>query len=363
MLDADLKFTRGRMPVKIRLKLPHLNAGILGPSGSGKSCLLRMLAGELDPDDGYIALNGEVLFDSRRHINRLRETGGIALVSEEQTLDADKTVRENLLASAKRLASGRSIVEFSAVVEWLQLENLLDFRAAYVSRGEKQRILLGRALLAAPRLLLLDDALASLDSQPQAKIFSFLRYAQEKLDLGIIQVNPSLGELLRLTDYLILMAQGEILGADFLPQIVPNRHLLESAGGPSIDNILPVTIIGHDAMHGCTIGIFFGLQLILPYTPRAIVAELHYVGLRSRDIALALQPVQGISIQNQLKGRVCAIIPQSDRVLIQVDTGSTLTVEITLRAFAALNIREHQSVYCLIKTHSFTFLAHDVHQT
>lgn len=356
MLEADLKFTRGRLPIDVRLRLPHLSAGILGPSGSGKSCLLSMLAGDLDPDTGYIALDSIVLFDSRRHINRLREHSGIVLVSEEQTLDADKTVRENLLSLAREASAGRNSLDFAAVAACLELEDLLDFRASHLSKGEKQRILLGRALLASPRLLLLDDALSPFDSHTKTKIFALLRYAQQKLGLGIVQINPALTELLRLTDFLVLMAQGRVLDADYLPKIVPSRHLLESAGGPSIDNILPVSILGHDAIHGCTIGLFFGLQLVLPYTPRAAAGDLYYVGLRSQDIALSLQPITDISIQNQLKGRVCAVIPQSDRVLIQVDAGATLTVEITLRAFAALQIREQQSVYCLVKTHSFSIL-------
>jgi molybdate transport system ATP-binding protein len=106
---------------------------------------------------------------------------------------------------------------------------------------------------------------------------------------------------------------------------------------------------------------FFGIRLVLPYTPRAVQGNTFYVGFRSQDIALSTRLLDGISIQNQVKGRVCAIIPRLDRVLVQVDAGTTLTVEITLRAFANLGIREDDTIYCLIKTHSIHFLGGGVH--
>lgn len=359
MLDVDIKFSQGRLPIGLKFKLNPINAGIFGLSGCGKSCLMLMLAGRLKPDEGRISLDKEILFDSRNNINRLLNHPGIALVSQDIQLDANKTVRENLLTAYSKPATRPQRFDFATIVDLLKLEHLLDFRAQHLSGSEKLRILLGRALLAVPRLLLLDDALSSLDDNLKMQINCFLRYAHEKHHIGILHSSAILDEALRLSDFLILMADGKVLAADFLQQIVPNQHLLEFAGGPPIDNILPINVLEHAPAYGCTIAMFFGIRLVLPYTPRAVRGKTYYVGLRSQDIALSTHLLQGISIQNQIKGRVCAIIPRLDRVLVQVDTGATLTVEITLRAFASLDIHENDAIYCLIKTHSMHFLMVD----
>ncbi len=359
MLDVNIKFSQGRLPIGLKFKLNPINAGIFGLSGCGKSCLMLMLAGRLKPDEGRISLDKEILFDSRNNINRLLNHPGIALVSQDIQLDANKTVRENLLTAYSKPATRPQRFDFATIIDLLKLEHLLDFRAQHLSGSEKLRILLGRALLAAPRLLLLDDALSSLDDNLKMQINCFLRYAHEKHHIGILHSSAILDEALRLSDFLILMADGKVLAADFLQQIVPNQHLLEFAGGPPIDNILPINVLEHAPAYGCTIAMFFGIRLVLPYTPRAVRGKTYYVGLRSQDIALSTHLLQGISIQNQIKGRVCAIIPRLDRVLVQVDAGATLTVEITLRAFASLDIHENDAIYCLIKTHSMHFLMVD----
>lgn len=361
MLEVDVKFLRGRLPIKAQFTLNTMNAGIFGVSGCGKSCLLSLLSGRLQPDEGRIVLDGQVLFDSRSSVNYLAGHPGIALVAQDCSLEAGKTVRENLSSAYDKQETRQQRFDFSTIVDLLKLDTLLDVRAQNLSQSEKLRILLGRALLAGPRLLLLDDACQLFDEQLKLQVYSFLHYAHEKHRIGVLHSTSLLSEALRLSDFLILMENGEVLSADYLNQIVANQHLLESAGGPSIDNILPVTIINHDPAYGCTLGNFFGLPLVLPYTPRARRGQTYHVGLRSQDIALSTQLLKGVSIQNQLKGRVCAVIPRLDKVLIQVDAGTTLTGEITLRAFANLNIHENDTIYCLIKTHSFQFLSVDSH--
>lgn len=359
MLEVDIKFLRGRLPISAKFKLNTMNAGLFGLSGSGKSCLLAMLGGRLKPDEGRILLNKEILFDSRNNINLLGKHPAIALVSHEHQTDPGKTVRDNLLENEHKPAKGRQRFDFSTIVDTFEIGHLLDFRAQHLSGSEKLRVLLAGALLAAPRLLLLDDGLVGLDDNLKTKIYSFLHYAHDNHQIGILLSSSILNEASRLSDLIILMMDGTVLAVDSLPQWVANQPLLEAAGGPGVDNLLPVTVTAHDPAYGCTLATFFGIPLVLPYTPRAIREQRYYVGLRARDIALSTGLLQGLSIQNQIKGRVCAVIPYFDRVLVQVDAGTTLVVEITLRAFANLNIQENSAIYCLIKTHSFYFLTVD----
>ena len=359
MLEVDIKFSQGRMPIQVKFKLNNTNAGIFGPSSCGKSCLLKMLAGTLRPDAGRIILDKKIVFDSQNNINLLAKHPAITLISAETQINEEITIRENLLALNKPKSKNNHGMDFSTIVDLLQLENLLDFRAKHLSSSERQRILLGRGLLSGARLLLLDDALSFLDERIKLQIYCFLRYAHEKHRIKTIYSASRLSDALKLTDFLILMAKGDVLVADFLQQIVTNQHLLKLESGLAIDNILSVIILDHDPDYGCTLAMFFGIHLVLPYTPRTLRGGAYYVGLRSQDIALSTHLIEGISIQNQIKGRVCAIISRLDRVLIQVDAGSTLTVDITLKAFASLNIQENDMIYCLIKTHSFRFLVTD----
>jgi molybdate transport system ATP-binding protein len=358
MLDIDIRLEQGRVPMRARFRLERDVAGLFGESGSGKSRLLRVLAGLEQPDGGHVRLDGELLFDSRRGINRLAQSRSIALVSRDLAVDGDRTVRENLLAACA--AADEACCGMAEIVELLELESLLDFRARNLSAGEAQRALLGRALLSTPSLLLLDDPLSALEVRLRTRILGFLRAIRERHRLGILYVSHALGEILQLTDFLILMAGGSIAGTGPLPLLMRDPALLEAVGLSPIDNILPVTILAHDVDHRCTLAKFFGVRLVLPYMPLAGSGNTYHLSLRSSEIALATRPIQQISIQNQIKGRVCAIVPRPDRMLVQVDVGTTLVVEVTRRALAALGIREGDTVYCLVKTHSFNFLATDI---
>lgn len=360
MLDVDITLLQGRVPIRARFRLNHNAAGLFGPSGAGKSRLLKCLAGLSHPDRGYLSLDGEVLFDSRSRIDRVSDDGQIVLCAPDMPLRSERTIRENLWPGHTASHARRPYFGLSEIARLLGLTEMLDFRARNLSAGERQRILLGRALLSSPKVLLLDDMLSSIEQTVRTKILDALRFAIEKHDLRVVQSGHALGELLHLSDVLILMSGGKVLGSGYLGQLVRQQPLFQSVGLSAIGNILPVTITAHDLAHGCTLAKFFGLPLVLPYTPLAGCGNTYYVSLRSNDIALSVHPVEGISIQNQIKGRVCAVIPGEDRVVIQIDVGTTLVAEITRRAFTAMSIREGDTVYCLAKTQAFSFLGADM---
>jgi molybdate transport system ATP-binding protein len=360
MLDVDITLSRDLFPIRAQFRLNQKAAGLFGPSGAGKSRLLKCLAGHCPPDRGYISLDGEVLFDSRNRINRLSEDGLIALCSQDSPLDATRTVRENLLYYDVRSKARRPYFALPDIVQLLGLTELLGFRARNLSAGERPRVVLGQALLSSPRVLLMDDMSSAIEQTLRTKILDLLRFAVEKHGLRVIQSGHALGELLHLSDVLILMSGGKVLASGFLSQLAREQSPVQTAGLSTIGNILPVTILAHDLVHGCTLGKFFGLPLILPYTPLANCGSTYYVSLRPNDIALSTYPAKGISLQNQVKGKVCAVIPREDRVVIQIDVGTTLVAEITRRALTAMNISEGDTVYCLAKTHAFSFLAADM---
>ncbi|MDD5227446.1 MAG: TOBE domain-containing protein [Methylococcales bacterium] len=122
------------------------------------------------------------------------------------------------------------------------------------------------------------------------------------------------------------------------------------------DNVLTVTVREHDYSAGCTRASTFGVPLILPLCSHVAVDEQIQVSIRANDIALSLNYIHGISIQNQIKGRICTLIPNGNSLIVQVDCGETLLVEITLGACRDMALQEGDTIYCLIKTHSITHL-------
>jgi molybdate transport system ATP-binding protein len=137
--------------------------GIFGVSGSGKSTLVSMLAGLVEPDSGEIVLDGDCLFSSSKGINLRPEQRRIAMVFQQHCLFPHLNVRNNLLYGYKRCPEEYRTIDFAAMVEVLKLDGLLDRGVANLSGGEKQRVALGRAIMANPRLLLMDEPLSALD--------------------------------------------------------------------------------------------------------------------------------------------------------------------------------------------------------
>lgn len=359
MLDIDVRLSRGRFQLAAHLKLGRQVTGLFGPSGSGKTSLLMVVAGLLRPDSGRIVLDGKPLFESKARIDVASHRRRVGLVFQDSQLFPHLCVRDNLLYGFRRAPRQERRFQLNEIVELLEIGKLLDAKPRQLSGGEKQRVALGRSLLASPRLLLLDEPLASLDQGLKEQILPFLRRVKEELHLPMLYVSHSMSEVLQLTDFLVLMANGAVQGSGFLRDLVRSEELFRLSAAPGIDNILPVSILAHDVSHGCTLARFFGIRLMLPYTERARTGETHYVSVRSNEIVLSHAPVPRISIQNQLKGRICAVIPHSDRVLVQVDAGTTLIAEITRRAWLDMQLHEGDTAYCLIKAHSFNVLSAD----
>ncbi len=341
-------------------RLEHLNAGLFGPSGCGKSTLLRLLSGNCVPDSGRVMLGGDLLYDSRKGVNRLGGPMSIALVDRDEHLSHEYAVNDHLLSQRRGCVTPDFGFAPDEVIDLLELEALLPYRCCHLSAGEKFRVLLGRALLASPRLLLLDDGLASVDHSLRWRILNGLREALARRGLGLIQVSHTLSELLQLSDQVIVMFEGRVIGCGTLPRLMVEQPLLQDAGIPRVDNVMTVTVTAHDISYRCTIANLFGNRLILPYMPRAATGGCYQVGVRGEDIALSHRPVPGISIQNQIRGRVCAVVPLADRALVQVDAGAVLLADVTQRAVATLRLREGDPVYCLIKAQAFHFLAGDM---
>ncbi len=249
-LECELSLTRAGFRLALQQTLTGDMYGIYGPSGSGKTTLLHALAGLNRPESGRIVLDGEVLFDATRNICLPPQKRRVGLVFQDGRLFPHLTVEENLRSVAKQVPTRDRRLELRTVAEILELGDLLPRRPAGLSGGERQRVALGRALLAAPRLLLLDEPLAALDPELKEKILPFLARVRERTGVPCLMVSHALSELLHLTDRLLLLGEGRAQGAGRLAELLRSPLAFSRLRAADVPNILPLRLLRHSPADG-----------------------------------------------------------------------------------------------------------------
>lgn len=198
-------------PLEIDVELRNQATAIFGPSGAGKTSLLDLIAGLRKPQSALIQLDERVLADSARQISvpsRLRQIG---YVPQDLALFPHLTVRKNLLYGHNS-AWERGPFNFEHIVDVLEIQSLARRRVTEISGGERQRVALARALLTSPKLLLLDEPLASLDDVLKAKIVPYLVRVREEFRVPMLYVTHDEREVLTLCDEVIEMSRGRATG-------------------------------------------------------------------------------------------------------------------------------------------------------
>lgn len=213
MLELDIRLHHAAFRLEIACRLTARTTGVFGPSGAGKTTLLGALAGLIRPDAGRIVLDGEVLFDRSRRIHRPPHRRRIGFVFQDDRLFPHYTVRDNLAYGQRLLRRERRRFQLDEVVEILELGGLLDRAVHNLSGGERRRVTLGRALLASPRLLLLDEPLSGLDQGRKHQILPFLRRVQTETQIPILLVSHDLAEILHLTDDMLILDRGAVVAS------------------------------------------------------------------------------------------------------------------------------------------------------
>jgi molybdate transport system ATP-binding protein len=356
LLDMNVKLRRGHFDLVTQLSVSETSVGLFGKSGAGKSTVLGLIAGTIQPQSGHIILDGKILFDSRKGIIMPREQRPVGAVLQIDTLGTAETVRENLYSAYNRTLKQRRLFKLDYLLGLLELGPILDHTLELLSPGERQRVALARSLLKSPKLLLLDDTFAAIGHGYRAQLLPILKRLQDEFGLPVLYASQSLGEILELTDQLVLLEQGKVLRSGSLREVAKQQGILNYLGIRQIDNILPVNICQHDKAAGCSMADSFGVPLALPFRPQFAIGSQTQVSIRANDIALSRHYIDGISIQNQIKGRICALIPSGDSLIVQIDCGGTLLAEITPGAFRTMGLQEGDVVYCLIKTHAIVYI-------
>jgi molybdate transport system ATP-binding protein len=210
-LTVDILHTAGLFHLEVRLRLGAGLTALVGPSGAGKTTVLNVVAGLLRPDRALVRLDDETLADTEAGIWRPPHQRRIGYVFQEPRLFPHLTVRQNLVYGhrfRRRLPGGMSPEE---IIELLRLTPLLPRRPARLSGGEKQRVALGRALLAKPALLLLDEPLASVDQAHRAEILPYLDEVRATYAVPAVYVTHTWAEVASRADHVVELRGGAVV--------------------------------------------------------------------------------------------------------------------------------------------------------
>ncbi len=211
MLSFDLEFHRGDFQLQAAAAIGRGATGICGPSGCGKSTLLALLAGLLAPDDGWLVFRDETLAESGKRTFVPAWRRRFALVFQDGQLFPHLSVRDNLLYGYRRRKPDERQFQLEQVLDLLEIGALANRRPAQLSGGERQRVALGRALLYSPRLLLMDEPLASLDERLKQQILPFLRRVKDETGIPMLYVSHVASEVEYLADRTLRMEDGRLI--------------------------------------------------------------------------------------------------------------------------------------------------------
>ncbi len=360
MLRVELSKRRGSFRLEAGFTLPR--AGVLalfGPSGCGKSTLIQCIAGLEDPDGGQIELDGECFFDAVARSSVPAEKRGIGYVFQDARLFPHLSVAGNLGYGASR-SRRKPFVGFDEVVDLLNLRSLLARRPGRLSGGERQRVAIGRALLSQPRLLLLDEPLASLDAARREEVLPYLERLRDRLALRMVYVSHQFDEVLRLATDLVLMRDGSVIAQGDIATVSRGPALRSLISADMVGAVLEARPLGPDERSGLMRLQVGNGELQVPadgLEPGRTVR----VQLLARDIIIATEPVAHLSVRNSLAGVIDEVSREdagADLLSIDIGGGELLLARITPAATAALGLQAGRRVWALIKAgairgHSF----------
>lgn len=357
-----LKFDRICLPrdnfnLDLDVEIDNNVTGIFGHSGAGKTSLLHLLAGLAKPASGSIVFNGRELVNVEKKIFVPPHRRRFGLAFQEARLFPHMTVRKNLLFGQKYLPRDCKVPDFDDIVDLLELRHLLDSHPAFISGGEKQRAALGRALLSSPEMLLLDEPFSAVDIVLRKHIFPFLWKIRSSLDIPMLIISHDLPDILKLTDRLLLIDSGKVIGHDSIGSLVCESqafNVLKHSGIVSVIDLVVDEIIGKDALVTAPGEDRSAFKVYASYVPDLEVGRKLKVSIAPEDVILSAEPIYNTSARNTIKGRVVRAIEAPGRSICQIDIGlgRVIYAEVTRESFHKLDIFRGAEIYCLIKANS-----------
>lgn len=351
MLELNFTQMLGNHRLTVNETLPGSGiTAIFGVSGAGKTSLINAISGLTRPQHGRIALNDRVLSDTETETFLPPEKRRIGYVFQDARLFPHYKVRGNLkYGMAKEMAG-----QFDKLVTLLGIEPLLDRFPGTLSGGEKQRVAIGRALLTAPELLLLDEPLASLDVPRKRELLPYLQRLAREINIPMLYVSHSLEEILHLADKVLVLEQGEVKAFGSLEEIWGSSVMHPWLPPEQQSSVLKVTVLEHHPHYAMTALALGDQHLWVNRVEKPLQTPLR-IRIQASDVSLVLQPPLQSSIRNILRARVAQCYDDNGQVEVQLEVGSrTLWARISPWARDELAIKPGLWLYAQIKSVSIT---------
>ena len=351
MIEARIELPLARFPLRVDLKLGRGVTALMGPSGSGKTSLLESIAGLRRAARGRIALEGERWLDSDAGIRLPPNQRRVGYVPQDAGLFPHLSVRGNVRFGLRDEAAAES------AIDTLEIRDLLDRYPVSLSGGERQRVALARALATRPRLLLLDEPLASLDVALRQRVLPYLVRIRDRWEVPCLYVTHNVGEALAVAERLVLLQDGAV-HADGPPSALLAVPAVSREAETGLENLLAGRISAHDVDAGVTrVELDEGPPLSVPYAAERREGEAVTLSVRAEDVLVAVQSPSGLSARNVVAARITAVERTGADVTLHCalqdwDRGPTWFARITPAATAALGLAPGTLVWLAVKSHS-----------
>jgi len=354
MIEVDIEQQLGafRLSVAFRAEAPIV--GLFGRSGSGKTSVVNAIAGISTPQRGSIVVEGNRLYDAARGIDLAPERRRVGYVFQDALLFPHLDVEANLLYGHRLRPSTQHFIDRERVLDLLGIRSLLGRRPTALSGGEKQRVAIGRALLAQPRIMLFDEPLASLDVERKGEILSYIERLRDEFRIPMVYVTHSVPEIARLADTVVLLSEGKCVAVGDADEVMGRSELKLAAGPEEVGSWIETHVVEHNLDEQLTTLGFDGGRLLVPLLAEKR-GERVRARIRARDVSLAAHRPAEISILNILFGRVTSI-GKADESTVDVEVGigsESVTARITRRSLRELRLCVGQEVFALVKAVSF----------
>lgn len=351
MIALDVTLRRGDFDLACAFESGARVLALHGPSGAGKSTLGHLIAGALRPDIGRIEVDGAVLVDTARGVFLPPEKRRIGVVFQDALLFPHLSVRANMLFGRFFTPKAERRESFDAIVETLGVGHFLDRKPVTLSGGERQRVALARALLMSPRLLLMDEPMASLDQARRGEIMTLIEKTRVEFNTPIVLISHSAEEIARLADEAVILGYGRVVarGAPF--DVLPGASRLIEGGRFALVNALTAAVASVDPRYGVT-------RLSHPAGEILVPARIEDVGavrvaIRATDVALSKSQPVDTSARTILRGRVTRIDANESPfafVTVALIGGEPLIAAVTRLAIDELGLAAGANVFALVKS-------------
>lgn len=343
---ADLEISDNS--TRDRSEPPDIPVTILfGPSGAGKTTILRALCGLERPDNGLIRVGNQIWFDSEHKINLTPQQRKAGLLFQQYALFPHMTVERNIAYGIRDMAHKEQTSRVNQLLEMMGIAHLSKRKPGTLSGGEAQRVALARALAPRPKLLLLDEPLSALDTPNRTSLRTQLRSTLKALGIPAIVVTHDRSEALSIGDEMAVVVGGRIVQRGPVRTIFSHPNSIEVANITGIETVIEATV---KTVRGGLVEIeAHGRRLYVLSDDQLNSGDEVFACIRAEDVILEAQKPQLTSARNCLDGSIVAIADEGPATRVNLDCGFELGALVTNDAMNELNLRLNNTVTAVIK--------------